>query len=86
MKLNNDFLLHNTGDQALLVPVAGADFSGVVQGNKTLGVILELLQNDISEEELVRTMEERFDAPEGAIQRDVEHALRELRKIGALDG
>ena len=30
-------------------------------------------------------MRERFDAPEGAVERDVDTALSQLRKIGALD-
>ena len=86
MKLNKDFLLHDTGTESLLVPVGGAGFSGVVRGNKTLGAVLELLKADTTEAEIVAAMKARFDAPAGAIEADVQKALTELRKIGALDG
>ncbi|MBP5166354.1 MAG: PqqD family protein [Oscillospiraceae bacterium] len=86
MKLNREFLLHNTSGETILVPTGGASFSGVVRGNKTLGAVLELLKNDVTQEEIVAALKARFDAPEGAIEADVEKALAELRKIGALDG
>lgn len=86
MKLSPDFLLHNADGESLLVPVGGTDFSGVVRGNATLGVILELLRSETTEEELISAVKERFDAPEGAVERDVSRVLSELRSIGALNG
>ena len=85
MKLNKEFLLHNTGGESILVPTGNAVFSGVVRGNKTLGAVLELLKEDTTEAELVAALKARFDAPEGAIERDAAKALAELRRIGALD-
>ena len=85
MKLNKEFLLHDTGSESILVPLGSAGFSGVVRGNKTLGVLLELLKEETTEAELVAAMKARFQAPEGAIEKDVEKALAELRRIGALD-
>lgn len=85
MKLNKEFLLHNTSSESILVPTGNAGFSGVVRGNKTLGAVLELLQTEISETELIAGMRARFDAPEDMIERDVQKILNELRKIGALD-
>ncbi|MBR2716437.1 MAG: PqqD family protein [Oscillospiraceae bacterium] len=85
MKLNQEFLLHNTDGEAILVPTGKADFSGVVRGNRTLGAVLELLKADTTEAALVDALKDRFDAPEGAVEADVRHALSELRKIGALD-
>ena len=85
MKLSKNFLLHNTRDESILVPSGGAGFSGVVRGNRTLGAVLELLKEDISENELTAAMKERFDAPEGCIEQDIEKVLAELRNIGALD-
>ena len=85
MKLNRDFLLHNTGGESLLVPTGKAEFSGVVRGNRTLGAILELLKDDITEEGVVAAMKDRFDAPEDTIASDVQKVLSELRGIGALD-
>lgn len=88
MKLNKNFLIHNTDGDAILVPTGKAEFSGIVRGNKSFGAVLELLnraESGISEEEIVASMKARFDAPAGAVERDVNAALTELRKIGAID-
>ena len=49
MKLNHNFIVHNTGDETLLVPTAEAPFHGLIQGNKTLEFILNCLQEDTTE-------------------------------------
>ena len=84
MKLKKEFIAQNIGNESLLVPTGEADFAGLVKGNKTMGVILELLQKDTSEAEIVAAMKARFDAPEEIIFRDVRKVLSELRRIGAL--
>ncbi len=85
MKLNKNFLIHNTQGEAVLIPSGNADFSGVVRGNKTLGAILELLKKDTTEAEIVAAIRAQFEAPEGAVEADVAKVLAELDKIGALD-
>lgn len=85
MKLKKEFIAHDTGSESLLVPAGGAGFSGLVKGNKTLGVILDLLKQDTTEKEIITAMCARFDAQEEVISRDVKKALAELRRIGALD-
>jgi hypothetical protein len=85
MKLRKEFLLHNTGNESILVPTGAAGFSGVMRGNRSLGAILEMLRTDTDEAALVSAMKARFEAPEGAIEADVKKALAELRGIGALD-
>ena len=85
MKLNENFLVHSTGHDTIMAPTGKAGFSGVVRGGKTLGVMLEALKNDVTEEEIVAAMRARFDAPEGVIEADVAKSLEELRKIGAID-
>ena len=85
MKLKEGFIVHQENDESLLVPVGDMEFSGLVRGNNTLGVILELLKNDTTEEALIAAMKDRFEAPEGAIENDVKKTLGELRKIGALE-
>lgn len=85
MKLKKEFITHDTDTESLLVPAGGAGFAGLVKGNKTLGAILELLKQDTTEANIVASMKARFDAPEEVIARDVNKALSELRKIGAID-
>lgn len=85
MKLKKEFIVHIAGKEAVLVPAGGAEFSGVVRGNRTLGTVLELLKEDITEDGIVRAMKDRFSAPDGVIEKDVEKVLTELRRIGAID-
>ena len=85
MKLKADFLSHNSAGESYLVPTADASFSGMVKGNKTLGAIVELLKEETTEEQIVASMKERYDAPEGAIERDVKRVIEELSNIGALE-
>ncbi len=85
MKLRKEFITHNTDSESLLVPTGAAGFSGLVKGNKTLGVILDLLKDDTTEADIVAAMKARFNAPEDIITRDVNKAISELRKIGAID-
>ena len=84
MKLKEEFISHNTDKESLLVAAGGAGFTGIVKGNKTLGAILDLLREDRSREEIVKAMHERFEAPEGVIEKDVDKAIANLQKIGAL--
>ena len=85
MKLKSSFITHTSSDSSYLVPVSNESFSGMVRGNKTLGAIVELLKEDTTEEEIVKAMREKFEAPEGAIEKDVRHVIEELTKIGALE-
>ena len=85
MKLKKEFIIHNTGRESMLVPTGKAGFAGLVKGNKTLGVILNLLEKETTEEEIITAMKTRFNASEEVITRDVKKALAELRDIGAID-
>ncbi|MBQ6540255.1 MAG: PqqD family protein [Oscillospiraceae bacterium] len=85
MKLNKEFIIHNTGDECFLVPTGGAGFSGLVKGNRTLGAVLELLKTETGESEVIRNIRARFDVSEDTAAKDVKTVLDNLRKIGALD-
>ncbi len=86
MKLKKDFIVHQAGKETMLVATGSAKFSGLVKGNKTAGEVLELLGTETTEaEDIVKKMREKYDAPEGAIERDVNKIITELKKIGAID-
>ena len=85
MKLNQHFLAHNVAGQTVIVPTAGAEFHGLIQGNKTLSAIAECLKNDVTEDEIVDTLCTRFDGDREDIADDVHEAIGRLRKIGAID-
>jgi len=85
MKLNKNFIPHITDDESLLAATADAPFSGVIRGNKTTGLIFQLLTHDTDRDTVVAELHSRFDAPEGKIEADVDKIIAQLRKIGALD-
>lgn len=85
MKLNKNFVMHNTGEVAFLAPVSGAGFSGMVRGNSTFGIIIELLQNEITEEEIVKKIAEEYEGDLEKIASDVHRAVEQLREIGAIE-
>ena len=84
MKLNNEFISHEEGNETFVIPSGKANFSGVVRGNKTFRNVVELLQNDITEAEIVRIMLEKYDASQDVIERDVKKVIENLREIGAI--
>ena len=84
MKLKSDFIVREVNGETVLVPIGDTGFSGMVRGNKTLGAILQALKADVTEDEIVSSLLERFDAPEEKMRADVQKALSALRKIGAL--
>lgn len=86
MKLNEEFILHNLGDETLLVPTGKADFHGLVQGNKTVEVILNCLTQDTTEEEILSAVKEKFDGDEADMRADIADVIAQLRAIGAIDG
>ena len=85
MKLNQHFLAHDVAGQTVIIPTAGADFHGLIQGNKTLSAIAECLKNDVTEQEIVDALCARFDGRREDIEADVYEAIRRLREIGAID-
>ena len=85
MKLNRNFISHTIDGESVLVPTADADFHGLVQGNKSVGVILECLEKDTTEEEIIDALSERFSGDREIMRADVANVISKLREIGAID-
>lgn len=85
MKLKNGFITHETGTEHITVTAGDADFNGLIRSNHTAGYIVECLKNDVTKEEIVDRMLEKYDAPRDRISADVDRILALLREIGAID-
>ena len=85
MKMNHHFLTHELNGETLIVPTAGADFHGLIQGNKTLAAIAECLKSETTEEQITDTLCAHFDGDREIIAADVAEAIARLREIGAID-
>lgn len=84
MKLNDQFIMHQVDDQTVLLPIEGAPFHGLVQGNKSVRVILECLQQDTTEEAITDELCRRFQGDREAIRADVADVVTRLKEIGAI--
>ncbi len=85
MKINQNFVIYNTGGETLLVPTAEAPFHGLMQGNETLDFILNFLKNDVTEEEIISALAAEYEGNIDDMREDVFKTLSELRRIGAID-
>ncbi len=85
MKLNKDFIYRKVGSDSVLVPVGSSSFSGMVKGNATTGELIECLKEDMTEEQMVDRLVEKYDAPRDVIANDVAKVLAKLREIGAIE-
>lgn len=85
MKLNHAFLAHEDGGQKLLVSTGASQFSGLVRSNDTAGFIISCLEKDTTEAEILAAMQQKYDGPKEAMERDVKKIIAQLREIGALD-
>ena len=86
MKRNNDFLLKNVAGKQVLVPVgrAAAAFPGMVSVNSSGAYIWELLENDMTMEQLVAAMVQRYEVAEEAAQKDAGIFIDRLRTVKAV--
>ena len=86
MKLKEGFILHSSGDDHLMVATgeAAESFSGLVRSNETAQFILNLLQNEISEEQILDAMEKEYDAPRNVLAVDLDEIVAQLESAGFL--
>lgn len=87
MKLKYTFEMMEIDDQPMAVPVGdGADeLHGILKLNKSAAAIIELLKEDITEDQIVEKMLERFDGDEQEIRACVHDYLAELNETGLLE-
>ena len=85
MKLNDQFVTHDTGDFQMMVSVDRKRFSGLVKSNETAGRIIDLLKQETSRDEIVETMLKEYRVDKGVLEKDVDRVLGTLKAIGAID-
>lgn len=87
MKLKEGFILHDVGEQHMVVAVgkAGKVFSGMIRNNASANRIFQLLMEETSEEQIVDVMFAEYDAEKEQIAKDVHEVIAQIRKEGFLD-
>ena len=88
MKLNNDFLIYDTGNGEMLIPVGEETkrFHGVVKLNATGSEIVHLLENeDLSLDALINHFYEAYpDDDKEMIKESVTAFINKLKEINAI--
>ncbi len=88
MKIKNGFILRDVGNKTFVVAVGelSKTFNGMITLNETGKYIWQLLGNEITEEEIVaKIMEKYTDAPMELVKKDVCDFIQKLKKDGVLE-
>ena len=85
MKLKEGFVTQQMGDEQIMVATGAASFSGLVRSNATAAFIVDCLKENVTAEQIVAKLLEKYDVSEAVVAADVEKILTKLRSIGALD-
>jgi len=85
MKLRDGFITHESAGEHIMVTAGTTAFNGMVRSNKTAGFIVECLKSDVTKEDIIEKMLDKYDAPRERIEKDVEKILGQLQDIGAID-
>ena len=83
MKLKDTYITHDSDGEQILLDTSSS-FAGLIRNNKTAAFIVECLKEDITEENIVEAMFEKYDAPKEVRAKDVSDVIEKLRKVGAL--
>ena len=87
MKIREGFILREVGGQPVVVAVGPASqiFNGMVNLNATGEFLFEKLQKEISEDELVKAVLEKYDVDEETARKDVQSFIETLVKPGIIE-
>ena len=86
MRLQDDFILHNTGEEFIIIATGEAtkNFNGIIKLNNMGGEIVGLLTTDISEEEIIKAIVEKYEVEYETAREDILNLLDSLRKAGVI--
>lgn len=86
MKLRDGFLVHNMGNDTILIAVGDAmkDFSGLVRLNETAAFIVRRLMSPTDEDQIVEALLAEYAVDRDTAATHVRAVLRQLREINAL--
>ena len=87
MKLNNNFLIHDTGNGEILIPVGEETkkFHGVIKLNEMGSVIVHLIENDdLSLEEILEHIYDNYEGDPEVVKSSVESFIKTLKESHAV--
>ncbi len=84
MKLKSDFVMHEVGDEYVVVPVneRTKDFHGMIRLNQSGAFLWEQMQGDFQSTDLVAALLERYEVSEEVAAESVKNFLEKLVQVG----
>ena len=87
MKIKDGFVLREIADTIVAVPTGDLvnEFEGIIDLNSTGKFIWELLENDISIEEVINKLMEKYNVDEDSARKNAEKFIDNLRKANIIE-
>lgn len=86
MKIRDGYITRPMGDLYVVVDVtADVDFNGLITLNESALFIWELLQNEISYDDLLKALYEHYDAPVEVLKADLDSFIENARKANLIE-
>lgn len=87
MKINNDFIIYDMGDEVTLVPTGAAadDYHGIVRCNSTAAFIINCLKDSTTKEEILEKLMQKYEGDKECMAASIEKTVETLRSINALE-
>lgn len=87
MKIREGFVLRTMGGQPVVVSVGSASkvFNGMIKLNETGEFLWKKMAEDVSEDELVEALLEKYDISEEVAKQDVDAFIETLKGPGIIE-
>ena len=87
MKIKEGFLLRNVAGNYVIVPVGddAVEFNGIVTLNESGKFLWDLLENEITKEELLKKFMEEYNVPEETAKADIKDFMQTLLNSGIVE-
>lgn len=88
MKIKDGFMLRQFGEDYIVVAVGddAEDFNKLITLNSVGAYIYNLLNNDMTYEEIVSAVLNKYDADRKTVENDINIFLADAKKAGLIDG
>jgi hypothetical protein len=86
MKLKDGFILRKVGRQYVVAATgeASKNFNGMIRMDESGAYAFELLREEVTEQDFLNALAEKYAMPEAQLQPDVIHFLEKLKEADAL--
>lgn len=86
MRIEKEFILREIAGEHIIVPTGDTvlQFNGMITVNDLGLVLWELLQNDITEDEMVEKVLEEYEIDEKTARNDIQEFIESLVKAGII--